>query len=320
MSKLHSFLQAMKPTSVTKSRTKSALCINQDDVLERNHQVNLMSRIYLQANFVLSWLGYEAEDSSLALSFPYIAPGSYHLEDTHRDAVTALCRRPYWKRLWIVQETMLAKDIILLCDRTLCTWLEFGEILRRAGYWTGVGITTRLPACVAFYRRHAYADISSDFRTFRNISNFLGPVGELECVDPRDRVFGLLGLLAKSDTATLGALEADYSMSREDLLLGMLEYMRTSKEWAQNQGGLPANPRDVPIMALRLLAMLIRMLELHTDAKFCNKAVAQFMEVFCCPKKDIRWLGKQSRSVRDLFGTIRGRKITSDETDDAIVA
>jgi hypothetical protein len=235
--------------------------------LERNHQVNLMSRIYSQADLVLSWLGHEAEDGSLALS--YIAPGSYRLEDSHRDAVYALCRRPYWKRLWIVQETMLAKDIILLCGQTLRTWLEFEKILSRAGYWTGVGIA-RLPGCVAFYRRHAYADITSDFRTFRNISNFLGAVDELECVDPRDKVFGLLGLLAKSDTAALGVLEADYSMSREDLLLGMLEYMRTSKEWAQNQGGLPANPRDVPIIALRLLAILIRMLELHTDAKFCN--------------------------------------------------
>jgi hypothetical protein len=35
----------------------NAICINQDDVPERNYQVNLMSKIYSQAVLVLVWLG-----------------------------------------------------------------------------------------------------------------------------------------------------------------------------------------------------------------------------------------------------------------------
>lgn len=34
-----------------------ALCINQDDMNERNHQIKLMRIIYLRADSVLAWLG-----------------------------------------------------------------------------------------------------------------------------------------------------------------------------------------------------------------------------------------------------------------------
>jgi hypothetical protein len=43
-----------------------ALCINQDDILERNVQVSLMSRIYREARTVLIWLGEAEGDSDLA--------------------------------------------------------------------------------------------------------------------------------------------------------------------------------------------------------------------------------------------------------------
>jgi hypothetical protein len=42
-----------------------ALCINQDDIQERNAQVGFMGEIYKNAHEVLMWLGEEAEDSSL---------------------------------------------------------------------------------------------------------------------------------------------------------------------------------------------------------------------------------------------------------------
>jgi len=43
------------------------LCINQDDVEERNAQVAMMARIYSKASRVVSWLGPANEDSEIAL-------------------------------------------------------------------------------------------------------------------------------------------------------------------------------------------------------------------------------------------------------------
>jgi hypothetical protein len=44
-----------------------ALCINQDDLIEKQQQVRLMSKIYPQARTVLCWLGPEEGDSIFAV-------------------------------------------------------------------------------------------------------------------------------------------------------------------------------------------------------------------------------------------------------------
>ncbi|KAF2435387.1 hypothetical protein EJ08DRAFT_561504, partial [Tothia fuscella] len=90
-----------------------AICIDQDNVLERNHQVSLMKEIYSQASQVLVWLGDEREGSRT--SFEFIKEGSVQLEypttafitlsnSIAYNALLALYRREYWARMWIVQE------------------------------------------------------------------------------------------------------------------------------------------------------------------------------------------------------------------------
>jgi hypothetical protein len=45
-----------------------ALCINQRDVTEREHQVRMMASIYHNARNVIAWIGEEANDSGLAFN------------------------------------------------------------------------------------------------------------------------------------------------------------------------------------------------------------------------------------------------------------
>lgn len=54
-----------------------AICINQDDIEERNSQVGSMSRIYGQAQLVLGWLG--QEDFFLGISYRHFR--NYHFKD-----------------------------------------------------------------------------------------------------------------------------------------------------------------------------------------------------------------------------------------------
>ena len=44
-----------------------AICINQDDIVERSEQVNKMASIYGSARLVILWLGEEAHESTLAV-------------------------------------------------------------------------------------------------------------------------------------------------------------------------------------------------------------------------------------------------------------
>ncbi|KAF2032829.1 HET-domain-containing protein, partial [Setomelanomma holmii] len=93
-----------------------AICIDQSNVQERNHQVNLMKQIYVKASRVCIWLGVEAENSSLAMDY-LCAKGAqklrrkgfgYHPFWTKEEgkALAELCERPYWRRMWIVQEVV----------------------------------------------------------------------------------------------------------------------------------------------------------------------------------------------------------------------
>ena len=48
-----------------------ALCINQDDSLERSGQVNLMGAVYSNAEEVVAWLGIERASTHVASGYAY---------------------------------------------------------------------------------------------------------------------------------------------------------------------------------------------------------------------------------------------------------
>jgi hypothetical protein len=74
-----------------------ALCIDQSNSLEKNHQVRQMYEIFSSALRVLIWLGEEDDESEFALT---------HLEglklakrqDIPR--VASIFKRPWWNRMW----------------------------------------------------------------------------------------------------------------------------------------------------------------------------------------------------------------------------
>jgi hypothetical protein len=81
------------------------ISIDQTNVQERNHQVQMMKQIYRNAESVSVWLGEEdkSADSDVAMEFlstrELIRPGVSKTKSfwtpQQRDAVLALCQRPY---------------------------------------------------------------------------------------------------------------------------------------------------------------------------------------------------------------------------------
>jgi hypothetical protein len=65
---LWSALKQLRHTSSPRRFWIDAICINQNSVEERNHQVPLMSRIYKEATNVYVWIGDADIDSPLALA------------------------------------------------------------------------------------------------------------------------------------------------------------------------------------------------------------------------------------------------------------
>ncbi|MCJ1253757.1 hypothetical protein MMC24_001570 [Lignoscripta atroalba] len=110
-----------------------AICIHQSNNDEKSIQVPLMREIYRKAKTVVSWLGEAtAEDSDALDSIPglveRLSSGTgpidapefvpLGLPDTTSPiwpAIGRLYHRPYWRRLWILQEMVLPRHLEFWC-------------------------------------------------------------------------------------------------------------------------------------------------------------------------------------------------------------
>lgn len=134
-SSLHAFLLSLctQPEGQKLPVWADAICIYQQDVTKRNWQVGMMGAIYSKASQVLVWLGELSPEAEIA--FLYL--GHYQdqrlneskhrslLEQKAREGFEDIAGRPYWMRLWIVQEIMLAKSVTIWCGDCFVGWSEF---------------------------------------------------------------------------------------------------------------------------------------------------------------------------------------------------
>ncbi|KAG4427692.1 hypothetical protein IFR05_016824 [Cadophora sp. M221] len=142
---LHSALVRLR--RMTKSRLiwTDALCINQNDNIEKSQQILLMPQIYSLAFRTLAYLGNEADDSDSAIqlhqkigdiSFSALPEKSVTIEwleahglPAYKDpawlAWSKFWSRPWFRRAWVLQEFILGKDIVIICGRKKIQWKKF---------------------------------------------------------------------------------------------------------------------------------------------------------------------------------------------------
>ncbi|KAE9368093.1 HET-domain-containing protein, partial [Stipitochalara longipes BDJ] len=117
-----------------------AICINQEDNTERGEQVQIMRKIYAQAEQVLVWLGETSNYSELAMEFLEVGNGKCDTKEWFKEtiiktteglyksewqAIFRLQERDYWSRTWIVQELACAPKLELMCGPRSVSWGTF---------------------------------------------------------------------------------------------------------------------------------------------------------------------------------------------------
>lgn len=116
------------------------ICINQEDEVEKAYQVGRMRDIYTQAQEVVIWIGATAHSSDILIdSMPtmldelktlplgsILPNSSLSLELWH--ALGHFYTRDWFRRLWVVQEALLAKNIIVLCGSRQVPWETFANL------------------------------------------------------------------------------------------------------------------------------------------------------------------------------------------------
>jgi hypothetical protein len=255
---LHGALESLREKSEPILIWADALCIDQQNRNERTQQVRLMTSIYSQAESVAIWLGPEADRSAIAIDF--LVEIADHADAPERisrliasrvgkedfAAAVTLFERMYWRRLWVVQEVFNARKIAVYCGTTKLPWSVYksaSQTFRRHKS----DLDHYFPGGAKDSKRHI---ISQNQLTYSQVLVHQGP-GSLSnlsslikreegslleilracrrklAADPRDKVFGILGILPENVRQDF---QANYDLSVKEVYTNVVEYLLYTTE------------------------------------------------------------------------------------------
>ncbi|OCL08630.1 HET-domain-containing protein, partial [Glonium stellatum] len=86
-----------------------AICINQEDVNERNAQVKKMKDIYEYADRIYAWLGMHNDEIDAVLATVTKSHAGFPINNASQawiawDGIAEMFNQSYWHRVWIYQE------------------------------------------------------------------------------------------------------------------------------------------------------------------------------------------------------------------------
>ena len=210
-----------------------ALCINQEDDLEKSNQVRRMKAIYEHAQRVLAWLGEEDEFTEQAFDlleqYASLCNDSetrdnvktWSITKAGQDALRSIFKRSYFTRLWVLQEYAVCGKVALRCGQKELTIEVFNAALDRLLQYTDTITWAAIDAANASLvvkARYNFRDCGETPDLLHCL--FIGLNKNVS--DPRDKVFGLLGLADNNVTA---AISADYSKMVQDAYRDVARYV-----------------------------------------------------------------------------------------------
>ncbi|KAH4847963.1 hypothetical protein HBI46_091430 [Parastagonospora nodorum] len=253
-----------------------ALCIDQSSPNERGHQVSQMRAIYSDASNVISWLGPGTEGTDQLFLFfrnhhySCITRGGmaeecgFTVDRKLADALRYLEERPYWHRIWVIQEIVVATSLEIMCGDESVMWsifMKFWPLIFEDHFKKTPGMNRRLgpPAYSS-----AILSLVAWRRTDIDMSHALELTGLSRATDGRDRVYALLGLVDRGAgqhivvdytipactvfLTTTQAIIDDWSQSntdepRQEKLEYLLSQIKTDPDsrqrWKHSRAGLP---------------------------------------------------------------------------------
>ncbi|USW50912.1 Putative heterokaryon incompatibility [Septoria linicola] len=231
-------LRGLRENDVKRTLWIDAISINQDDLEERSEQVLRMGDIYRQASRVVVWLGPALEDTHLAMTALqllgqhlelsdngcwYRAPEFNDLElgldqpipfsEEQWDAIEDLLFMPWFRRLWVLQEiTTSAPGSILQCGQHQTTYHDLRRAL--AGLTERSGVPNDLSYIINDKNDLVYGLNQT------SMGDVLSTSRQHLCADPRDKVYGILGLLG---TKIREGIQPSYHSSYQEVYRAVFE-------------------------------------------------------------------------------------------------
>ena len=211
-----------------------AICIDQEDKLEKRYQIPLMADIYQRGQQTIVWLGEHDRRTGRAFvmletmnryvnavsmeKLVRLEPDKWRLlpkamkkkknatdieaNDFKRfrfdpvywttmirswHARMSLFERPWFKRVWVVQEIAMSRHAIVVCGRYSTSWSTLENTYRMSKFWDEwedgqrLGLLVEMRASIQAGRRD-------------NIGKVAQKVFHCEATEPMDRIYAILGL------------------------------------------------------------------------------------------------------------------------------
>lgn len=243
------------------------ICINQGDNEEKTKQVELMGEIYQSASRVIAWLGLADDKTQSTFEFlrslyhsarnNYIREMARNKELGAPDApfdnkklleellneystflpqwkdVQSFLEKEWFSRIWIVQEIVLAKQVLIQCSDFTLPWAVMtllGPLMteRPKNDLVPIGDAADFMLELVRARSGHYVDQESA-SYFLSLIALLRDMRPRSATDPRDKIFALLNVTV--DNKVLG-LQPDYTMDWPEA------YIKTSRWLLTNQKDL----------------------------------------------------------------------------------
>ncbi|KAH7096019.1 heterokaryon incompatibility protein-domain-containing protein [Paraphoma chrysanthemicola] len=225
-----------------------SLCINQSDIDEKNHEVKRMGDIYSQADRVISWIGDDEHYAGDVLEMMNTIGGSIlsaedcsvisnwffsFIESNMGIYIAKLLARPYWSRIWIVQEIAMGseKSLIICGNRRFPTkhLLRFASRILNDAKQINFNRHLQIQSPSRRYSDaidvglllsglRKLCDICTLQHNLQSLTSELAPANTLwfrissnnYATDPKDLLYGMMNLLPSQITKLI---EPDYSPS-----------------------------------------------------------------------------------------------------------
>ncbi|KAH6682463.1 heterokaryon incompatibility protein-domain-containing protein [Halenospora varia] len=194
----------MEAAFIRNPKIKSGISSGKDKVLE-----SILSGVQSQldkqtANGVTS--------DGLLLHKDHENEGIPGLTDPKWEILTKFFGRSWFSRVWVFQEVVLAKQATLFCGKKSISWEDLSLALN------GMVHTLRPVSPAVNYANPLFMGMKRE--TMREEGNIdflelLNTLKDFDCTDPRDRVYGVLGMTSRP--SGLPWLDVDYSLSTTEL-------------------------------------------------------------------------------------------------------
>jgi hypothetical protein len=193
-----------------------------------------VGEIYRNAEFVDIWLGEEDEDTKFAVAaIPNLLRCFAKLEERDEagdetpnvigtlgivalrsrgwDAFRDIFQRPYFRRMWIVQEVVLGSNCRVYCGSHIMQWNDMARAVFCLKTDSSHHVEAhRVVQMIRILKRKLASAID------RPLLDILRQSHSLQCTDPRDKLYGILGL--PSDIHE-GELVPDYGRSCQEVYI-----------------------------------------------------------------------------------------------------